>query len=184
MLSRARRTKTCISDIMIIPVLPFNAELLVFGIAVAYTFTSIALQRTLTNPKKVREIQERMKSISKELNELVKRNATQEELKAKQAELMPLMSTSMKSQFKPMFAILPIFLVLYYWIMPQMVVAMPQVFASASKASVLQLFFIVVFVLGFASSFAVLAYDKKKAQEEKEARERSSAGGYSTQNIV
>jgi uncharacterized membrane protein (DUF106 family) len=162
---------------MIIPMLPTDAELLVVAIAVAYSLASVALQRKLTNPKRNREIQYNMQKISKELNELIKRNAAQEEIKAKQAELMPLMSTSMKSQFTPMFVILPIFLVLYYWFIPHLLVFMPQVFASVTKAEVLELFFIVVFVLGFASSFAVLAYDKKKAREEREARERSESSG-------
>jgi uncharacterized membrane protein (DUF106 family) len=153
---------------MIIPTLPFNAELLVFAIAIAYTFTSVALQRRLTNPKKLREIQDRMKSVSNELNSMIKSNAAQEEIKAKQQELMPLMSTSMKAQFKPMFVILPIFLVLYYWLMPQL-------FVSTSKTAVQSLFFIVVFVLGLASSFVVLAYDRKKAKEEREARARASS---------
>ncbi len=146
--------------------MPINAEIWIVVIALAYTIISVILQRTLTNPKKTREIQRRMKEISQELNDLVKRNAEQETIRAKQAELMPLMSKSMMSSFKPMFAILPIFLVLYYWLVPHLLVFMPQVFASTSKTAVSGLFFMSVFVLGLASSFVVLAYDKKKASDE------------------
>jgi uncharacterized membrane protein len=95
---------------------------------------------------------------------------------------MPLMSMSMKSSFKPMFVILPIFLLLYYWIMPHMLVMMPQVFGSTTKTAVMSLFFIAVFVLGMAASFVVLAYDKKMAAME--AFEQGSAGGSSQNNAI
>lgn len=169
------------SDLMLMP-LPFNAELLVFGIAVAYTFASIALQRTLTSPKKTREIQERMQGISKELNDMLKNNASQDEIKAKQAELMPLMSTSMKSQFKPMLVILPLFFVLYSWIFPYVFVSAVQVQFLIYKGSPAQIMFLVIAsVLGITSSLVILAYDKKKAKEEKKALENSSA---SSSNIT
>jgi uncharacterized membrane protein (DUF106 family) len=155
---------------MIIPVLPFGTEIFVAAIAVVYTCLAVGVQRFANNPKKTREMQYKMKMLSNELNAMIKRNAAQEEIAAKQKELMPLMSASMKSQFKPMFMILPIFFVLYYWIMPHL-------FAASISASVQSLFFIIVFVLGMASSFIVLAYDKKKTKEENEARQRSESSG-------
>jgi uncharacterized membrane protein (DUF106 family) len=165
-----------------IPTLPFNAELLVFAIAIVYTFTSVALQRRLADPKKLREMQDRMKSLSSELNSMIRSNAAQDAIKAKQQELMPLMSTSMMAQFKPMLVILPIFLVLYYWILPQTMfgpAAQVQFFILRGSAAQV-IFFMVVFVLGLVSSFVVLSYDKKKAKEEREARAHASSPAQNT----
>lgn len=151
--------------------LSMAAELAVFGIAAAYTLASIALQRRLADPKKQREIQYTLSALSRELNAMAKSNATQEAMKAKQQELMPLMSKSMMSQFKPMFVILPIFLVLYYWILPSVPAWFPALFGVDGAKSVQSFFFIVVLVMGFAASVAVMVYDRKKAKEEMKERE-------------
>lgn len=158
-----------------IPVLPLNTELLVFAIAIAYTFTSMALQRLISNPKKTREIQYRLNTLSSELNSMVKNNAPQEDIKAKQSELMPLMSTSMKTQFTPMLVILPIFFIIYSLIFPHLFVSAVQVQFFIFKGSPAQVQFLTaVFVLGLAASFVVLAYDKMKAKKEREARANGS----------
>lgn len=138
--------------------LVLTTEIAVIAIAVAYTFVAMALQRKIVNAKLQRQMQYRLGNLSKELNEMVKGNASQEAIKAKQQELFPLMSKSMMSQFKPMFVVLPVFLVLYYWIMP-------SVFGADIQA-VQSLFFLIVLVFGFAVSIAAMMYDKRKAKEE------------------
>ncbi len=102
----------------LLPVLPLNVELIVVGMAVAYTLISIFAQRKLTNPKRMREIQYKAKMMQKEMNEMMKNKASQEELMAKQKEFMPLMGEQMKNSMKPMLVILPLLLIVYYVIMP------------------------------------------------------------------
>jgi uncharacterized membrane protein (DUF106 family) len=152
--------------------LPIGAELIIIVIGVAYTLASVFLQRKLMNPKRMREVQGRIKLLTNEMNALVKSNATKEQIAAKQGEVMQLMSESMRSSLKPMFVVLPIFLVLYYVMLP----AMPL---GAAK-SVQSLFFYTVFVLGLIASAAVILYDRSQAKKE-QAVQQVDAAGYRTQ---
>lgn len=155
--------------------LPMVAEIAVIVIAIVYTAASIAIQRKLVDPKKQRETQYMISAITREMNAMVKSNAPQEQIKAKQQEIMPLMSKSMLSQFKPMFVILPVFLILYYGVLPHAPAWFPSLFGSVSAKMVQNQFFIVVIIMGFAASAIVMLYDRKKAKEE--MGERSAGSG-------
>lgn len=144
----------------IIPVLPVNVALIVIVIAVAYTAISIFAQRKLTNPKRMREIQYKAKQMQKEMNEMLKNKASQEELLAKQKEFMPMMGEQLKSSMKPMLVILPLLLIVYYVIMP----ALPLVAGNLTGSK--ELFFIVVFGLGIVSAIVILLYDRAKTKKE------------------
>jgi len=144
----------------ILPVLPINVEIMIIVIAVAYTAISILAQRKLTNPKRMREIQYKAKVMQKEMNEMLKNKAPQEELMAKQKEFMPLMGEQLKSSMKPMLVILPLLLIVYYVIMPVLPLGAGNL--TGSK----ELFFIVVFGLGIVSAIVILLYDKGKTKKE------------------
>ncbi|MGI0100706.1 MAG: EMC3/TMCO1 family protein [Candidatus Micrarchaeaceae archaeon] len=145
----------------LIPVLPPNVEIIIIVMAVAYTAISIAAQRLLTNPKRMREIQAKVQSVQKEMNELLKNKAPQEHLSAKQKEIMPLLGEQMKSSIKPMLVIFPLLLLTYYVIIPNIPIIKSNDI-SGSKG----LFFIVVFALGIVSAIVILVYDRKKSKEE------------------
>ena len=102
----------------LIPTLPFNLEIIVIVMAVAYTCISILAQRKLSNPRRMREIQTQVKNMQKEMTAMMKNNATQDQLTAKQKEFMPLMGEQMKYSMKPMLVIFPLLLITYYVIMP------------------------------------------------------------------
>ncbi len=153
----------------LIPVLPMNVEILLIAIAVAYTLISIAAQRLLSNPKKMREIQARVQIMQKEMNAMLKSNAPQEELMKKQKEFMPLLGEQMKNSMKPMLVILPLLMALYYLIIPHI-----PIIASNNISGSKTFFFIVVFGLGIVSAAIVLLYDRKKTKQEMRNIEQSA----------
>lgn len=162
----------------LIPVLPGNIEMIIIVMAVAYTAISIAAQRLLSNPKKMREIQTRVQLMQKEINEMMKRNAPQQELMKKQSEFMPLLGEQMKHSTKPMLVIFPLLLLTYYVIIPHL----PFV-SSSNLNSSKSLFFIIVLILGFASAAVVLVYDRQKAkQEAKQMRLENASANQGPQN--
>jgi uncharacterized membrane protein (DUF106 family) len=137
-----------------------GTEIIILIIAVVYALGSVALQRKVSNAKKLRQTQSKVQKVSKELNEMVKNKASQEAIAAKQKEMMPLLSESMKSSIKPMFVILPLFLVVYYVLVP----ALP--FASGNVKSVQGFFFIAVFVIGFIAAIILMINDRRITKKE------------------
>ncbi|VVB76797.1 Uncharacterised protein [uncultured archaeon] len=136
-------------------------------VAVAYVLTSAFLQRKLVNPRRVYEVQETIKKKTNELNEMSKSKASPEAMLAKQKEVTALLSSSMKSQMKPMFVVFPIFLVLYYLVLPA---AFPATLKVTVPILSMQLdyksyFIMIAFVLGFAISMALMVYDRSKAKK-------------------
>ncbi|MEM3827203.1 MAG: EMC3/TMCO1 family protein [Candidatus Micrarchaeaceae archaeon] len=157
----------------VIPMPPLVA-LSIVAIGVVYAVFSVFLQRKLVDPKRMREIQYKVSQLSKELNALIKNNATKEEISKKQGELMPLMSENMKKQFKPMIIILPIFLFVYY-------VLLGALYSGVANDTVefiiplhyRGLFFATVLILGFVLSIVILVYDRIKAKEEQKQSAQS-----------
>ncbi len=148
--------------------MPFGTELIIIAIALAYTSFSIFAQRKISDPKRMRDAQAKMKKHTAILNDMVKNKRPQEEIAAKQKELMPMMTESMKMQMKSTLIIIPIFFLLYY-------VLMPAMFGSISKETVTfivsglnykSLFFAVVFLSGLVSAGVIMAYDRKKTKLE------------------
>ncbi len=158
--------------------MPIATTVILVVIGVVYVMASTFIQRKLTNPKRMREIQAKIQLISKEMNALVKNKAAQEEISAKQKELMPLMSENMKVSFKPMLVLLPIFLLLYYVLLPTgfKSVSSDYVVLFGLKLGYLGVFFATVLILGLAASVVIMAYDRKKAREERQALETAGVG--------
>jgi uncharacterized membrane protein (DUF106 family) len=157
----------------ILPVLPGNVEVIIVGIAIAYTAVSILAQRLLTNPKRMREIQYKVKIMQKDMNEMMKNKASQEELMAKQKEFMPLMGEQMKNSMKPMLVILPLLIITYYLILPSLPIGASNL--SGSK----ELFFIIVFGLGIGAAIVIMLYDRGKSKKERAAETQIESDGNS-----
>ncbi|MDE1810603.1 MAG: DUF106 domain-containing protein [Candidatus Micrarchaeota archaeon] len=147
----------------IIPVitLPMNAIVIIVAIGLCYTLLTVFLQRKLTNPRKLRDIQAKMKQLSKEMNDMAKSNAPKEQIMAKQKELMPLMGESMRAQLKSMFVILPLFIAFYYLFVPNLPLGVTD-----ATASIKTVFFITVFTFGIVMVIVTTLYDKRKARIE------------------
>ncbi len=155
------------------------AVTIVAAVAIAYTALALFLQRKLANPKHMREIQRKMKENSKVLNEMVKGGASKDAIMAKQKEVMPLLSESMKGQMKPMFVVLPLFLAFYYALLPYVITSIGASSSTVnfifSGLSMENFFFVLVFILGLASSIAIMAYDRKKGKQEELALREEKA---------
>ncbi len=150
--------------------MPTDVLITIIVIAVLEVTLSIFLQRKLINQKKMRSLTRKMNEKSKELRELIKSNAAQDVIASKQKEIYPLMMEQTKHQFKS-FVILPIFLAIYYVVLPAMFGSKNYFFMGLGY---LEVFFVVVFVMGIISSVIVLLYDRKKAKLE--AEEEKAAG--------
>ncbi len=161
--------------------MPLSAEIYIIALGIVYTAFATTLQRKLSNPKKVRELQERIKVHSKELNEMMKNNVPKEDLMKKQGEMMPLVKESMMSNMKATFVLIPTFLLVYYLLVPHLFGYLKTDTATLSIATYnvsLQykgLFFATVFILGLVASAAIIIYDRKKAKAERLAREAQAS---------
>ncbi|MEM3883422.1 MAG: EMC3/TMCO1 family protein [Methanothrix sp.] len=152
--------------------MPMGTVIILIAIGIAYVAFSTFAQRKVGNPKKMRELQQRMNALSKELNQLVKSNAPKEEIAKKQSELMPLMSENMKTSIKPMLVILPVFFLLYYLVLPTTFHSIANeyvLFLGSMKLNYLGVFFACVFILGIATSIIIMIYDRKKTKLERQA---------------
>ena len=146
-----------------------GTEIILLIIAIVYALGSVAMQRKLSNAKKLRETQSKVQKVSKEMNQMIKNKAPQEAITAKQKEMMPLLSEIMKSSIKPMFVILPIFFVVYYVLVP----ALP--FAAGNVKSVQGFFFIVVFAIGFIAAIILMINDRRIMKREEALAAASEA---------
>jgi len=144
--------------------------LLIVLIAILYTLFSFVIQRKMANTKKVYEMQEIIRQKSKELSDMVKNGAKNEELMLKQREVMSLASESMINQMKPMLIILPLFLVVYYWLLPSIFPTHPEVIIGGIKFAYNTFFIIVVFTFGLILSFSVMLIDRNKRKKEQQAK--------------
>jgi uncharacterized membrane protein (DUF106 family) len=160
-----------------VPMPPMIAASII-AIGIAYAIFSVVLQRKLVDPKRMREIQYKVNKLSKDLNAMIKNNASKEEISNKQKELMPLMSENMKKQFKPMIVILPIFFLVYY-------VLLGALYSGVANDTVYfimplnyrGLFFATVLILGFILSIVILIYDRIKAKEEQKQSQLAEGTG-------
>jgi uncharacterized membrane protein (DUF106 family) len=151
--------------------------LLIVLIAVLYTLFSFIIQRKMANMKKVYEMQETIKQKSKELSDMVKNGAKNEELMLKQREVMSLASKSMINQMKPMIIILPLFLVVYYWLLPLIFPTHPTIVIDGAKFAYNTFFIIVVFIVGLILSFSVMLIDRSKRKKEQEQQAKINQVG-------
>ena len=137
-----------------------SQELIVAVIAIVYALAAVVIQRKLSNAKRLREIQAQISKTTKEMNLMVKAKAPEAQIMAKQKEMMPLLGESMRSSMKPMFVILPMFLIMYYILIPKLPLG-----ADATPKSIQSFFFIVVFVVGIITAIIMMIYDKQQTKK-------------------
>ena len=143
-----------------------SQEMIIIVIAVAYALASVAIQRKLSNAKRLREIQAQISKTTKEMNLMMKNKVPEAEINAKQKEMMPLLGESMRSSLKPMFVMLPMFLIVYYVLIPQIPFGAPS-----TPKSIQAFFFIVVFIAGILCAVAMMIYDKQATRKEEKRLE-------------
>jgi uncharacterized membrane protein (DUF106 family) len=135
-------------------------------VAVAYVLVSISLQRRLANPRNTYKMQDDIKKKSNELTELTKTKAAQAQIDAKQKEITGLLSQSMKASMKPMFVVLPLFLVLYYLVFPNFFPAAATVSLFSMTLSYKTYFVAISFVAGLVISTSMMVLDRAKMKKE------------------
>ncbi|MCL4380942.1 EMC3/TMCO1 family protein, partial [Candidatus Marsarchaeota archaeon] len=96
----------------------YNVEVPIIMIAVAYIIGTLVIQRKAADTKKMRSVQLQIQEITKQLNEMIKNKVPNDEISKKQKEVMPLVTSSLKMQLKPMFIIFPLFMLVYYVMLP------------------------------------------------------------------
>lgn len=141
-------------------------EIILIVIAVAYALFAVFIQRKLSNAKRLREIQAQISKTTKEMNQMMKDKVPEAQIMAKQKEMMPLLGESMRSSMKPMFVILPLFLIVYYVLIPKIPFGAPS-----TPKSIQAFFFIVVFVVGIITAIAMMIYDKQQTKKVEKALE-------------
>lgn len=137
----------------------------ILAAAVVYICIAVTIQRKLVDMPKMYAMQAEMQLKSKELQELSKSGASQDILMQKQSEVSKLLMTSMKSQFKPILVVVPMFLVVYYYLLPLGFggQAFPTIIVPLlGTLSYQRVFFYTVFVLGLVLSLSLQWNDKRK----------------------
>jgi uncharacterized membrane protein (DUF106 family) len=154
---------------------PLNIIIAVVLLAFAYATFTLKVQRKLVHPNKTKDLQQRIQKLTKEMNEMAKRN---EDISAKQAELMPLMKESMNSQMKVMVVILPIFVIIYDVIIPALFGGFmaQQVSILFITGPLLGLEFIGIAALfGLVLNGAITLLNRRKKNMQQQAQEPQSA---------
>ncbi len=144
-------------------------------VAVAYSVFAVSIQRKLVNSITMYEMQDAIKEKSKQLNELVKSKASEEVLLQKQKEISSLLSASMRSSFKPMLVILPVFALLFYVIFPSLFPGKPVVSVFSMNFTDTSYFILVTFVVGLVISMVLMARDKRLLAQSKKMQNAVSA---------
>lgn len=135
------------------------------AVAAVYATFSLLLQRKLVNVDKMYEIRAKMNEGTKKLSELIKSNAAKEEIAKKQKEIMEISTQQMTAQFKPMIVIFPIFLLLYYVILPLHFNLSANTSLLSFTLSYHLLFIIALFVIGILLSIIFSVYDRKRLKD-------------------
>jgi uncharacterized membrane protein (DUF106 family) len=88
------------------------------GIAVLDVAISISIQRTVSNAEKTYHLQKKLNEHMSDLKEMSKRNASQQELAAKQSEMMKVSMENTKHQMRSMPVLLVVSVAFYFFILP------------------------------------------------------------------
>ncbi|MDE1851518.1 MAG: DUF106 domain-containing protein [Candidatus Micrarchaeota archaeon] len=140
-------------------------------VAVAYVLVTVALQRKISNVERMRELQKSMKDKMKEVNDMIKSNADKATIDAKSKELNAIASENMKHTMKSSLVVLPIMLVVFYYLLP-------LAFGSSSftvdilsfKLNYRTYFIAMALVIGLLSSAVLSFYDKRRMKQKEAAK--------------
>ncbi len=137
-------------------------------IAVAYIAFSLFVQRKIVNYKRVKELQKETNIKMKELRALGS-SVEKEVLDLKQKEMQDLASESMKHQLKGTLIILPLYFLLYYFVLPLFFPASLTVTVLSYTLPYKTFFIATSFVLGILSSIFMAAYERMTARRNQPA---------------
>lgn len=131
-------------------------------IAVAYALVAFVIQRKVSNAERMKQIRDEINKLQKEMNEMLKNKAPAVEVRQKQETMMSLLGESTKSQLKATAVVFPMFLIIYY-------VLLPNIFSTVTTVSVLSntlnyktLFIIAAFVAGILALLLISVYERLK----------------------
>ncbi len=132
--------------------------------AVAYICIAITVQRRLSNMPKMYAMQAAVQVKAKELNDMAKAGADQAVLMAKQKEMSAMLMSSMKYQIRPLLVVLPMFLIVYYYLLPLGFAnaPFPHISILSLTLTYKTLFFYTVFILGLVISLSLTFRDKRR----------------------
>lgn len=141
-------------------------------IGVVYAIGAILIQRKLADPLKSIETQLLMQEKLKEIKTLA---ATDRELyNQKQQEVSKMMMDNMKKQFKPMIVTFPLFLGVFYLLMPYLFSGFgsttPALTVLSMPLTYSQFFIAIIFVIGMIVSLSLSSRDKKIVKRKLEER--------------
>ncbi len=129
-------------------------------LALGYVLFSVVVQRLLVPMVQMFEMQETIKVKTKELNDLIKNHATENQIAEKQKEVTTLLSTNMRVQLKPMLVILPIFYILFYYVFPMVFPTNPNVVFLSYTLSYKTYFILIALIAGILASLGTSLYYK------------------------
>ncbi len=141
-------------------------------IGVVYAIGAILIQRKLADPLKSIETQLLMQEKLKEIKTLA---ATDRDLyNQKQQEVSKMMMDNMKKQFKPMIVTFPLFLGVFYLLMPYLFSGFgsttPALTVLSMPLTYSQFFIAIIFVIGMIVSLSLSSRDKKIVKRKLEER--------------
>lgn len=138
-------------------------ELVLF--ALAYVILTVIVQQKFSNVKRIREIAREMKQHQEDLKKKGQ-TMTTEEMNEKQKVMMSLTSEMMRHQLRASFVILPVSLLLFYFVLPYFFGSPSTTITVLSFTMPYRTFFIIVaLILGIISQRIVTEYDRKQAEK-------------------
>ncbi len=151
--------------------MPLYAVLIVIAIGIIDVFVSIYLQRKVfIDEEKMYRSQMKMKKFQGEMKDMVKNNASQEDLMNKQKEMMPLMGENMSFSMKSAIPSLILFLAIYYFILPYVYKAIAPNYLTATVNFIMPLnyhtlFWATIFILGIIVAIYMSIRDRKNIKK-------------------
>jgi uncharacterized membrane protein (DUF106 family) len=142
--------------------------------AIIYSLSTFFLQRKVSDIKRVNEIRKAISQEQKELSEMLKNNANKQAIDEKQKKMMSLVSETMKYQMKAMFIVIPLFLVVYYELLPMGFAGAGITYnIFSTNLNYQNIFIIIAFISGIVLLVTFTIYEKVKSRK---ASAAASAG--------
>ncbi len=134
-------------------------------IALCYVVITVAIQRKFSNIKRIREIRTELNEHQAHLRKMGK-TMSKEELDTKTSKMMELQTEMMRHTFKASLIILPVSLVLFYYLLPLAFPGtQPNISVLSFSFNYRTFFIIAAFIIGMLSQVAVAQYDKFAAKK-------------------
>lgn len=142
-----------------------SIELEILAVTVGYSLLLVAFQRLLIDVDKMYELRAHINKHQKNLMEMAKNNASKEEMAEKQKLLIAATTESFKMQIKVMVVTLPIYAILYYFVLPKYFSAAPNLQILSLSLSYRWSFIIFSIILTFTLQTLISFYDRKRLKD-------------------